>query len=116
MLICAWNLWHCTGPPIPLARHQSHDKGLTYLDTRIHASFGFTREDIDQANLQLPKGEPFWKTVFECSIGCDTHQYASQAPMFIHMEQVNKRKRRRNEKDFMFLRTPKDDQDLVAHE
>jgi hypothetical protein len=120
MLICAWNLWHCTGPPNPLARHQSHHgKGLTYLDTRIHASFGFTREDIDQANLQLPEREPFWKTVFKCSIGCDTRQYASQASMFIHMEQVNKRKRRRNEKDFMFLRTPKtpkDDQDLVAHE
>jgi hypothetical protein len=100
--------------------HQSHHgKGLTYLDTRIHASFGFTREDIDQANLQLPEKEPFWKTVFKCSIGCDTRQYASQASMFIHMEQVNKRKRRRNEKDFMFLRTPKtpkDDQDLVAHE
>jgi hypothetical protein len=55
MLICAWNLWHCTGPPMPLARNQLHIN-LTYLDTQIHASFGFTREDIDQTNLQLPKG------------------------------------------------------------
>jgi hypothetical protein len=117
MLICAWNLWHCTGPPIQLSMHPLHG-GLTYLDTRIHASFGFTSKDIDQANLQLPKREPFWKTVFECSIGCDTRQYAHQARMLIHMEQENKQKRRKKQ-EFMFLRgTPlkKDDQDLVAYE
>jgi hypothetical protein len=112
VLICAWNLWHCTGPPIPLARHGMHGN-LTYLDTRIHACFGFTRKDIDETNLQPPDGERIWNHVFECQIGCDTHEFESQYAMLLHQEQENRRKRRKQEP--MLLRTPhkNGDQNLV---
>jgi hypothetical protein len=96
MLVCSWNLWHCTGPPIPLARDGVHGN-VTYLDTRIHACFGFTREDIDETNLQPPDGEPIWKTVFECRIATDTHQFEQQYDMLLHEEQESRRKRRKQE-------------------
>jgi hypothetical protein len=96
MLICSWNLWHCTGPPIPLASVEVHGN-LTYMDTRIHACFGFTREDIDETNLQPPDGERIWKRQFTCNIGCDTNQYESQYAMLLHEDRENRRKRKKSE-------------------
>jgi hypothetical protein len=112
MLICAFNLWHCTGPPVPLAKHPLHGN-LSYLDTRIHACFGFTREDIDETNLQPPDGEPIWKTVFACEMGCDLQEYSAQYPMLLHEEQENKRKRKKQEPMVLRKCQNKEDPDLL---
>lgn len=112
MLICAFNLWHCTGPPVPLAKHPLHGY-LSYQDTRIHACFGFTREDIDETNLQPPDGERIWKTVLECVMGCDLKEYSAQYAMLLREEQENKRKRKKQEPMVLRKCQNKEDPDLL---